>query len=84
MARQSFRAWEGHLEEVIGVAHAESVVDHLEDHVTRDHLHAELRDLESRLEERLVDRLSSMWRRDLLLVLTGQFVALAGVLTAVT
>lgn len=76
MSRPSFRAWEAHLEEVIGVAHAEAVVDHLEEHVTRADLQVEL--------ERLTDRLSSMWRRDLLLVMTGQFVALAGVLTAVT
>lgn len=84
MSRQSFRAWEAHLEEVIGMTHAESVVDRLEDHVTRDEFAAALHDLEVGLEERLVNRLSSMWRRDLLLVMTGQFVALAGVLTAVT
>jgi hypothetical protein len=78
--RQAFRAWETHLEEVIGVQQAGYVVDDLEASVTRTDLQEAL-DAQT---ERLTDRLVSMWRRDLLLIITGQFVALAGVLTAVT
>lgn len=73
--RQAFSAWGRHLEEAIGVADARTVVDRLDDQVTREDLDA--------LAEQLTDRLSSLWRRDLLLIITGQFVALAGVLTAV-
>lgn len=73
--RQSFRAWEIHLEEVIGVGEAQAVVEDLEGRVTR----ADLDDVAAQLTERL----SALWRRDLLLVITGQFVALAGVITAV-
>jgi hypothetical protein len=64
---------------VIGVADAETVVEHVDRHVTRDDLDAAL----TAMEGRLADRLTSSWRRDLVLVITGQFVALAGVLTAV-
>lgn len=82
--RQAFRAWERHLEEAIGVADAEAVVDRLEQHVTRPELEAALAAQSEQLTERLMGRLTGMWRRDLLLIMTGQFVALAGVLTAVT
>jgi Skp family chaperone for outer membrane proteins len=46
-------------------------------------LDAKLEALEARLDAQ-TQRLVSMWRRDLLLIITGQFVALAGVLTAIT
>lgn len=61
------------------MADADAVVSHLEDRVTR----ADLDEFGAQLAEQLTDRLSSLWRRDLLLVITGQFVALAGVLTAI-
>lgn len=80
---QAYRAWETHLGEVIGVSDAEAVVTDLEQRVTR----ADLDDLVDRFQvqmEQQTHRLSSLWRRDLLLVITGQFVALAGVLTAVS
>lgn len=79
-SRKAFGAWERHLEEVIGVADAGAVVDRLEQHVTRPELEAALADQ----AERLADQLTSRFRRDLLLIMTGQFVALAGVLTAIT
>jgi hypothetical protein len=82
--RQAFRAWESHLEEAIGVTDAETVIEHLEERVTRADLDAGLAQLADQLADQLTDRLSSLWRRDLLLVITGQFVALAGVLTAIT
>lgn len=81
---RAFRAWETHLGEVIGVADAETVVDHAEERVTRADLDAMAEQLTEQITEQLTDRLSSLWRRDLLLVITGQFVALAGVLTAIT
>ena len=97
-SRPAVRAWERHLEEVIGVADAETVVDRFDNHAThedvaalRGDISAVRRDFEAaldaraeRLTEQLTDRLSALWRRDLLLIITGQFVAIAGVLTAVT
>ncbi|MEX1163207.1 MAG: hypothetical protein WEB03_06470 [Nitriliruptor sp.] len=74
--RQAYRAWEDHLGEVIGVSEAELVVADLEERITRTDLQAAL--------GHQTHRLTSLWRRDLLLVITGQFVALAGVLTAIT
>ena len=81
--RQAYRAWEDHLGQAIGASEAEMVVTDVEQRVTRDDLDV----LEQRLMsamERQADRLTSLWRRDLLLIITGQFVALAGVLTAIT
>ncbi len=74
--RQAYRAWEDHLREVIGVSEAELVVADLDARVTRADLQAAL--------EQQTHRLTSLWRRDLLLIITGQFVALAGVLTAIS
>lgn len=74
--RQAYRAFEDHLEEVIGVSEAEVVVDDLDRRVTQEILDAAL--------DRQSQRLAALWRRDLLLMITGQFVALAGVLTAVS
>lgn len=65
------------------MADAETVVEHVDRHVSRDDLDAALTAMERRLTDHLTDRLTSSWRRDLVLVITGQFVALAGVLTAV-
>ncbi len=62
------------------MTHAAEVTDSLDRPVTRD----DLDELRRELTEQLTDRLSSLWRRDLLLIITGQFVALAGVLTAIT
>jgi hypothetical protein len=61
---------------VIGVTEADLVVDDLEARITPAGLRQAL--------DAQTDRLVGIWRRDLLLIITGQFVALAGVLTAVT
>jgi hypothetical protein len=58
------------------MAEAETVVDDLDSKVTRADLVAQT--------EQQTQWLASLWRRDLLLVITGQFVALAGVLTAIS
>ena len=74
--RQALRALETHLEEVIGLADASTVIDQFEETVTKA-------DLDEALALQ-ADRLTAVWRRDLLLIMTGQFVAIAGVLTAIT
>ncbi|MBW3620295.1 MAG: hypothetical protein KY461_08625 [Actinobacteria bacterium] len=61
------------------MSEAQAIVDDLEAVVSRTDLDSSLKEL----EERLTTRLTATWRRDLLLIITGQFVALAGVLTAV-
>lgn len=49
-----------------------------------EQVRAELRTEMQQAFELQTQALTSAWRRDLLLVITGQFVALAGVLTAIT
>lgn len=78
--RQALRALEAHLEEAIGMPEAQAIVDDLERTVSRADLDEALREQ----TEYLTAHLTSVMRRDLVLILTGQFVALAGVLTAIT
>jgi uncharacterized protein YpiB (UPF0302 family) len=86
--QQAMRQLHGHLEEAIGVDDATVVVDRVERAVSEEYLDRTLdRALEqqsAQLTGQLTGQLSSLWRRDLLLVMTGQFVALAGVLTAIS
>ncbi len=76
---QAMRAWHHRLQEDIGVAHANVVLDRVDGAVTEDYLDTAL----DRALEAQASRLMAAWRKDLLLVSVAQFFALAAAVGAI-
>lgn len=72
---QAMREWHHRLQEDIGVAHANAVLDRVDGAVTEDYL--------DRALEAQASRLMAAWRKDLLLVSVAQFFALAAAVGAI-